>query len=67
MALKKKPTKKQVRYIEEFVASKLENTDLKPWQASCKSLAPPNYDNITRTKWFKETSFVLTTQIYVDL
>ena len=57
MALKKKPTKKQVRYIEDFVVSKLENIDLKPWQASCKSLAPPNYDNITRTKWFDENKF----------
>ena len=57
MALKKKPTKKQVRYIEEFVVSKLENIDLKPWQASCKSLAPPNYDNITRIKWFDENKF----------
>ncbi|MHA1137751.1 MAG: hypothetical protein ACTSSE_14820 [Candidatus Thorarchaeota archaeon] len=57
MALKKKPTKKQVRYIEDFVVNKLENIDLKPWQASCKSLAPPNYDNITRTKWFDENKF----------
>ena len=54
---KEKPTKKQVRYIEDFIVSKLENIDLKPWQASCKSLAPPNYDNITRTKWFKENKF----------
>jgi len=53
----KKPTKKQVRYIEDFVVSKLETINLKPWQASCKSLAPPNYDNITRTKWFEENKF----------
>ena len=54
---KEKPTKKQIRYIENFVASRLDKVDLKQWQASCKSLAPPNYDNITRTKWFEENKF----------
>jgi hypothetical protein len=54
---KKKPTKKQLKYIEDFVAGKLKNTDLKPWQDVCKSLAPPNYDNTTRTKWFEENKF----------
>lgn len=54
---KKKPTKKQVRYIEDNVVKRLENVDMKPWQASCKSLAPPNYDKVTRTKWFEENRF----------
>lgn len=58
MAVKKRsPTKKQIRYIEDFVVKQLENKDLKPWQEACKSLAPPNYDNITRTKWFEENKF----------
>jgi hypothetical protein len=57
MAKKKKLTKKQLKYIEDFVISRLEDIDLRPWQASCKSLAPPNYDHITRTKWFKENKF----------
>ena len=57
MAKKDKPTRKQLRYIEDYVVAKLENVDLRPWQASCKSLAPPNYDNITRTKWFEENKF----------
>lgn len=54
---KKKPTKKQLRYIEDFVVTQLKKVDLKPWQNSCKSLAPPNYDNITRSKWFEENKF----------
>ncbi|MGY5858097.1 MAG: hypothetical protein RTU63_01910 [Candidatus Thorarchaeota archaeon] len=58
MAVKKRsPTKKQLRYIEDFVVKQLENKDLKPWQDACKSLAPPNYDHITRTKWFEENKF----------
>ena len=58
MATKKKtPTKKQLRYIEDFVVRKLESIDLKPWQEACKSLAPPHYDNITRAKWFEENKF----------
>jgi len=54
---KKKPTKKQLRYIEDFVVTQLKDVDLKPWQNSCKSLAPPNYDNTTRSKWFEENKF----------
>jgi len=54
---KKKPTKKQLRYIEDFVASRLEKVDLIPWQEVCKSLAPPHYDNTTRSKWFEENKF----------
>jgi len=54
---KKKPTKKQLRYIEDFVVTQLKDMDLKPWQNSCKSLAPPNYDNTTRSKWFEENKF----------
>lgn len=54
---KKKPTKKQLRYIEGFVVTQLKKVDLKPWQNSCKSLAPPNYDNTTRSKWFEENKF----------
>jgi hypothetical protein len=57
MVKKKKPDKKQVKYIEDYVVKRLEIIDLKPWQAVCKSLAPPNYDNITRTKWFEENKF----------
>ena len=57
MAKKSKLTKKQVRFIEDYVTKQLENVDLRSWQASCKSLAPPNYDNITRTKWFEENKF----------
>lgn len=58
LAVKKKsPTKKQLGYIEDFVVKQLENKDLRLWQESCKSLAPPNYDNITRTKWFEENKF----------
>lgn len=58
MALEKRsPTKKQVRYIEDFVASRLGKTNLKPWQEVCKSLAPPHYDNITRSKWFEDNKF----------
>ncbi|MCK4567640.1 MAG: hypothetical protein KAU48_10055, partial [Candidatus Thorarchaeota archaeon] len=45
------------RYIEDFVVAQLKNVDLKPWQNSCKSLAPPNYDNTTRSKWFEENKF----------
>jgi hypothetical protein len=57
MAIKKSPTKKQLRYIEDYVVDNLENIDLKPWQEVCKSLAPPHYDNITRSKWFDENKF----------
>lgn len=57
MAVKKSLTKKQLRYIEEFVASRLENVNLIPWQDACKSLAPPHYDNTTRSKWFGENKF----------
>lgn len=54
---KKKITKKQLRYIEDFVVTQLKKVDLKPWQNSCKSLAPPNYDTTTRSKWFEENKF----------
>jgi len=54
---KKSPTKKQLRYIEDFVAGRLEKVNLIPWQEVCKSLAPPHYDNITRSKWFDENKF----------
>ena len=54
---KKKPTKKQLSYIEKFVVDRLKKMDLKPWQAVCKSLAPPHYDNITRSKWFDDNKF----------
>jgi hypothetical protein len=54
---KKSPTKRQLRYIEDFVAGRLEKVDLIPWQEVCKSLAPPHYDNITRSKWFDENKF----------
>lgn len=57
MAQKTKLTKKQLNHIEDFVVSNLASVDLKLWQASCKSLAPPNYDHITRTKWFEENKF----------
>jgi len=57
MAQKTKLTKKQLQYIEDFVTSKLVDVDLTLWQASCKSLAPPNYDHVTRTKWFEENIF----------
>jgi hypothetical protein len=57
MASKKKITKKQIRYVEDFVSSKLENVDLRLWQEACKSLAPPHYDNTTRSKWFEENKF----------
>ena len=58
MTLKKrKITKKQLRYIEDFVVTQLKKVDLKPWQNSCKSLAPPNYDTTTRSKWFEENKF----------
>jgi len=58
MAVKKKSlTKKQLRYIEDFVASRLEKVDLIPWQEVCKSLAPPHYDNITRSEWFDDNKF----------
>ena len=55
--MKKSPTKKQLRYIENFVVSKLEKINLIPWQEVCKSLAPPHYDNTTRSKWFDENKF----------
>ncbi len=54
---KKKITKKQLRYIEDFVVAQLKTVNLKLWQDSCKSLAPPNYDNTTRSKWFEENKF----------
>jgi len=58
MAIKKKRvSKKQLRYIEEFVVSRLEKVNLIPWQEVCKSLAPPHYDNITRSKWFADNKF----------
>jgi len=58
MTLKKREiTKKQLRYIEGFVVTQLKKVDLKPWQNSCKSLAPPNYDTTTRSKWFEENKF----------
>ena len=57
MAQKTKLTRKQLKYIETFVTDELANVDLRPWQASCKSLAPPNYDHITRTQWFEENKF----------
>jgi len=58
MVVKKKgPTKKQLRYIEEFVVSRLERVNLILWQEVCKSLAPPHYDHITRSKWFADNKF----------
>ncbi len=57
MVTKKSPTKKQLRYIEDYVVSRLEKINLEPWQGVCKSLAPPHYDNTTRSKWFGENKF----------
>ena len=57
MAVKKSPTRKQQRYIEDFVVSGLEKVNLKPWQEVCRSLAPPHYDNVTRSKWFDDNKF----------
>jgi len=57
MAQKTKLTKKQLHFIENLVVDKLANVDLLLWQASCKSLAPPNYDHVTRTKWFEDNKF----------
>ncbi len=57
MAQKTKLTKKQLQYIENLVVGKLAKIDLLSWQASCKSLAPPNYDHVTRTNWFEENKF----------
>jgi hypothetical protein len=57
MVQKTKLSKKQLKYIESFVVDKLANVDLRLWQASCKSLAPPNYDHVTRTQWFEENKF----------
>lgn len=54
---KRSPTKKQARYIENFVVSRLAKFNLIPWQEVCKSLAPPHYDNITRSKWFDDNKF----------
>jgi hypothetical protein len=54
---KRSLTEKQTRFIEDFVVSKLAKTNLKPWQQVCKSLAPPHYDNITRSKWFDDNKF----------
>ena len=58
MAVKKKtPTKKQLRYIKDFIANRLEKINLIPWQEVCKSLAPPHYENVTRSKWFADNKF----------
>jgi hypothetical protein len=54
---KRSQTKKQARYIEDFIVSRLVKINLKPWQEVCKSLAPPHYDNITRSKWFDDNKF----------
>lgn len=54
---KKKLSKGQIKYIEEFVTKKLESRSLKSWQQACESLAPPNYDNTTRSAWFEENKY----------
>jgi len=54
---KKKLSKEQYRYIEEFVVRKLVSRSLKSWQLACESLAPPNYDNTTRSTWFEENKY----------
>lgn len=54
---KKKLSKEHYKYIEEFVITKLEGRSLKSWQQACESLAPPNYDNTTRSTWFEENKY----------
>jgi hypothetical protein len=54
---KKELTKGQYKYIENLVIRALEGRNLKSWQQVCASLAPPKYNNTTRSKWFEENKY----------
>ncbi len=49
--------KKQLAHISTIICQKLQGEDLGKWQETCKSLAPPNYNNTTRSRWFEENEF----------
>lgn len=50
-------SKKDLARVSAIILQRLENRDLSKWQKACKSLAPPHYDNTTRSHWFNENKF----------
>jgi hypothetical protein len=54
---KRELSEKQLRYISRIICKELKETDLRTWQKSCKSLAPPNYSTTTRVAWYEENKF----------
>lgn len=54
VAKKKKPNRKQMKYIWEAVSEKLRTADLSPWQDACKSFGYIHYEKTTRREWFEK-------------